>query len=113
VEYLIEIGDAVKNSSLCGLGQSAPNPVLSTIRYFRDEYEAHIVDKVCPAKVCKGLITYEIVAENCPGCLVCLRNCPSGAITGSKQEVHRIDPELCNRCGVCQSLCQFDAVIVL
>jgi NADH:ubiquinone oxidoreductase subunit F (NADH-binding)/Pyruvate/2-oxoacid:ferredoxin oxidoreductase delta subunit len=112
VEYLIEVGQAIKQSSLCGLGQTAPNPVLSTIRYFRDEYEAHIIDKTCPAKVCKGLITYTIIAEKCPGCMVCLRNCPSGAITGAKQEVHVIDPELCNRCGLCMSLCKFDAIMV-
>jgi NADH:ubiquinone oxidoreductase subunit F (NADH-binding)/(2Fe-2S) ferredoxin len=112
VEYLVEIGEAIKNSSLCGLGQSAPNPVLSTIRYFREEYDAHIEAKTCPAKVCKGLITYEIIPEKCPGCMVCLRNCPGGAITGAKKEVHVIDPDLCTRCGVCQSLCQFDAVIV-
>ncbi|OGO16405.1 MAG: NADH dehydrogenase [Chloroflexi bacterium RBG_16_48_8] len=112
VEYLIEVGQAIKLSSLCGLGQTAPNPVLSTLQYFRDEYEAHILEKTCPAKVCKGLITYAIVAENCPGCMVCLRNCPSGAITGAKQEVHVIDPELCNRCGLCMSLCKFDAIMV-
>jgi NADH:ubiquinone oxidoreductase subunit F (NADH-binding)/(2Fe-2S) ferredoxin/Pyruvate/2-oxoacid:ferredoxin oxidoreductase delta subunit len=112
IDYLLEIGEEVKRSSLCGLGQTAPNPVLSTIRYFRDEYEAHIIDKTCPAKVCKGLITYTIIAENCSGCMVCMRNCPSGAISGAKQEVHVIDPDLCTRCGLCMSLCKFDAIEV-
>jgi NADH-quinone oxidoreductase subunit F len=112
IEYLLEIGEEVKRSSLCGLGQTAPNPVLSTIRYFRDEYEAHILDKSCPANVCKGLITYTIIAENCPGCMVCMRNCPCEAISGAKQEVHVIDPALCTRCGLCMSLCNFDAILV-
>jgi NADH-quinone oxidoreductase subunit F len=106
------LGDEIKRSSLCGLGQTAPNPVLSTIRYFRDEYEAHIVEKACYAKVCKGLITYSVIAEECTGCLVCLRNCPSDAITGAKQEVHTIDVEKCTRCGMCMSVCKFDAIAV-
>ncbi len=112
VDYLIELGEYIKNNSLCGLGQTAPNPVLSTIRYFRDEYEAHIFDKKCPAKVCKGLIQYSIIPEKCTGCLVCLRNCTSEAITGAKREVHFIHPELCTRCGVCMNVCKFDAVMV-
>jgi NADH:ubiquinone oxidoreductase subunit F (NADH-binding)/(2Fe-2S) ferredoxin/Pyruvate/2-oxoacid:ferredoxin oxidoreductase delta subunit len=112
VEYLIELGEEIKRSSLCGLGQTAPNPVLSTIRYFRDEYDAHIFDKTCPAKVCKGLITYEIIPENCNGCMVCLRNCTTNAINGAKREVHTIDTELCSRCGICMSVCKFDAVVV-
>jgi NADH:ubiquinone oxidoreductase subunit F (NADH-binding)/(2Fe-2S) ferredoxin len=112
IEYLLELGDEIKRSSLCGLGQTAPNPVLSTIRYFRDEYEAHIVEKACYAKVCKGLITYSVIAEECTGCLVCLRNCPSDAITGAKQEVHTIDVEKCTRCGMCMSVCKFDAIAV-
>lgn len=112
VEYLLELGDDIKNSSLCGLGQTAPNPVLSTIRYFRDEYETHIFDKKCPAKVCKGLITYSIIPEKCEGCLVCLRNCTSNAVSGAKREVHVINPELCSRCGVCMNVCKFDAVAV-
>lgn len=112
IDYLLELGEEVKRSSLCGLGQTAPNPVLSTIQYFRDEYEAHIVDKACPAKVCKGLITYSVIAENCTGCMVCLRNCPSDAITGAKQEVHVIDAGLCTRCGMCMSVCKFDAILV-
>jgi NADH-quinone oxidoreductase subunit F len=112
VEYLLELGEHVKNSSLCGLGQTAPNPVLSTIRYFRDEYEAHIFDKTCPAKVCKGLINYTVIPEKCTGCLVCLRNCTSNAIIGAKQEVHVINPDLCTRCGVCMNVCKFDAILV-
>jgi NADH-quinone oxidoreductase subunit F len=112
VEYLLELGNDIKNSSLCGLGQTAPNPVLSTIRYFRDEYEAHILDKKCPAKVCKGLIQYTIIPEKCTGCMVCMQNCTSNAISGAKREVHVINPELCSRCGVCMNVCKFDAVTV-
>ena len=112
IEYLLELGEDIKNSSLCALGQTAPNPVLSTLRYFRDEYEAHIYDKKCPAKVCKGLIHYEIIAEKCTGCMVCLRNCTSNAISGSKGQVHFIDSEACTRCGVCINVCKFDAVVV-
>jgi len=112
IEYLLELAESVKNSSLCALGQTAPNPVLTTIRYFREEYEAHIFDKRCPAKVCKGLITYSIIAENCSGCMVCLRECTSNAITGTKRQVHSINPELCSRCGVCMNVCKFEAVAV-
>ncbi|MEE8121656.1 MAG: NADH-quinone oxidoreductase subunit NuoF [Anaerolineales bacterium] len=112
VDYLIELGEEIKRSSLCGLGQTAPNPVLSTIRYFRDEYEAHIVGHTCPARVCKGLITYSVIEENCTGCMVCLRNCPEGAIQGEKKEVHVIDANLCTRCGMCMSVCKFDAILV-
>jgi NADH-quinone oxidoreductase subunit F len=112
VDYLIELGEEIKRSSLCGLGQTAPNPVLSTIRYFRDEYEAHIVNKTCPARVCKGLITYSVIDENCTGCMVCLRNCPEGAIQGEKKEIHVIDADLCTRCGMCMSVCKFDAILV-
>ena len=112
IEYLLELAESVKNSSLCALGQTAPNPVLTTIRYFREEYEAHIFDKRCPAKVCKGLITYSIIAENCSGCMVCLRECTSNAITGTKRQVHSINPEVCSRCGVCMNVCKFEAVAV-
>ncbi len=112
IDYLMELAEVVKNSSLCGLGQTAPNPVLTTLRYFRDEYEAHIFEKKCPAKVCKGLIQYSIIPEKCTGCLVCLRDCTSSAITGAKREPHVIHPELCSRCGVCREVCKFDAVVV-
>ncbi len=112
IDYLVNLGEKIKLASLCGLGQTAPNPVLSTIRYFRDEYRAHIMDRVCPAKVCKGLITYSIIAEKCSGCMVCLRNCPTNAVAGAKQQVHCIDAALCSRCGMCASVCKFDAVLV-
>jgi NADH:ubiquinone oxidoreductase subunit F (NADH-binding)/(2Fe-2S) ferredoxin len=112
IEYLAELGQEVKRSSLCALGGTVPNPVLTTIRYFGNEYQAHIYDKKCPAKVCKGLITYEIVAESCTGCLVCARNCGVGAIAGEKGRPHVIDPHVCSRCGLCQSLCKFDAIVV-
>ncbi len=106
---LEELGSVVKDASLCGLGQTSPNPVLSTLRYFRQEYVEHIQKKRCPAGVCKDLITYAI-AENCTGCQLCLKSCPAEAIRGEKKERHRIDPEKCNKCGVCKSVCKFDAV---
>ncbi len=112
IDYLLELAQVIKNSSLCGLGQTAPNPVLTTLRYFREEYEAHIFDKTCPAKVCKGLIRYTIIPDNCNGCMVCLRECTSGAITGAKREVHFINQEFCSKCGVCREVCKFDAVAV-
>jgi ferredoxin len=112
LDYLLELAESIRSSSLCGLGQTAPNPVLSTLRYFRDEYEAHIFDRTCPAKMCKGLISYSIIPELCTGCMVCLRNCSSNAITGARREVHRINLDLCTRCGVCKNLCEFDAVMV-
>lgn len=112
IDYLIELGEHVKKASLCGLGQSAPNPVLTTIRYFRDEYEAHINEKRCPAKVCKALITYSIDARKCTGCSACLRACPVDAISGSPKNVHNIDPDTCIRCGMCMSVCHFAAVEV-
>jgi len=112
IEYLIEMAEHVRSSSLCGLGQTAPNPVLTTIRYFRDEYEAHIYEKRCTAKVCKGLISYEIIADQCPGCMVCARNCAFDAISGEKNEPHVIDLDICTRCGVCMSVCNFNAVVV-
>jgi len=112
IELLEELSWVVAEGSLCALGQTAPNPVLSTIRYFRDEYEAHIKEKKCPAGVCKALITYSINEENCTGCGACTKVCPVDAITGEKKELHTIDPEKCIRCGACISACTFDAVTV-
>lgn len=113
LDVLKALGEAVKATSLCGLGKSAPNPVLSTLRYFRDEYVAHIRDGKCPAGVCKALITYQINADNCTGCGLCLRKCPQEAISGEKKEPHIIDQEKCIKCGVCFDVCRFDAVDVV
>jgi NADH-quinone oxidoreductase subunit F len=110
IEKLEELAHQIIDNSLCGLGQTAPNPVLSTIRYFRDEYEAHIRDKKCPAKTCKALITYEIIEDKCTGCTVCAKKCPVDAISGERKEIHYIDQEKCIKCGVCYSRCKFDAI---
>ena len=110
IELLEELGEVVKNLSLCQLGGSAPNPVLSTLKYFRNEYEAHIKDNRCPGGVCKALITYEIDTALCTGCHACFKQCPQNAITGEKKKPHYIDVEKCIRCGVCQDICKFDAV---
>jgi NADH-quinone oxidoreductase subunit F len=112
IEHLKELARMVKNASLCGLGQTAPNPILSTLRYFRDEYEAHIRDKKCPARVCKDLITYSIDKEKCKGCLVCKKLCPEQAIEGKRKEPHGIDQAKCIKCGLCLDNCKFEAVIV-
>jgi len=112
IELLIELGESIKAGSMCGLGQTAPNPVLSTIKYFRDEYEAHIKDKTCPAGVCKELITFSIVAENCTGCGLCMRNCPENTISGEKGQPHIINIDKCVHCGICRDVCKFDAVVV-
>jgi NADH-quinone oxidoreductase subunit F len=112
IEILEDLSYQIKESSLCGLGQTAPNPVLTTIKYFRDEYEAHINGKKCPAKVCKPLLTYEVDPEKCTGCTVCAKNCPSDCITGERKEVHFIKQEECIQCGMCYSKCKFDAILV-
>ncbi len=96
--------------SLCGLGQTAPNPVLTTIRYFREEYEAHIRDRYCPAHVCPGLFRYYILDETCTGCGACLRRCPAQAIAGEPKKPHAIVPEKCIYCGACFEVCRFSAV---
>ncbi len=105
IETLEELGTIIMDTSLCGLGQTSANPVLTTIRYFRDEYEAHIKDKRCPAKVCSELFHYEIDKETCIGCRLCAKKCPAGAISGEKKESHVIDLEKCIKCGVCFSVC--------
>jgi len=112
IELLEELSWVVAEGSLCALGQTAPNPVLSTIQYFRDEYEVHIKEKRCPAGVCKALITYSIDEENCTGCGACKKVCPVEAIAGEKKELHTIDPDKCIRCGACIAACNFDAVKV-
>jgi NADH:ubiquinone oxidoreductase subunit F (NADH-binding)/(2Fe-2S) ferredoxin/Pyruvate/2-oxoacid:ferredoxin oxidoreductase delta subunit len=110
LETLERLAKVVQSASLCGLGKSAPHPVLSTLRYFRDEYEAHIVDQRCPAGVCRALIEYYVIEDLCTGCGLCRRKCPQEAISGEKKEPHVIDPELCIRCGICHDVCRFDAV---
>ena len=113
LDLLDELADTVSQTALCGLGKTAPNPVLSTLRYFRAEYEAHIKEKKCPAGVCKALITYLIDPDKCNGCGVCARACAYGAISGKKKQVHVIDTQLCQKCGICRSECKFDAIRVV
>jgi NADH:ubiquinone oxidoreductase subunit F (NADH-binding)/Pyruvate/2-oxoacid:ferredoxin oxidoreductase delta subunit/(2Fe-2S) ferredoxin len=110
IEALEDLSRVMKQSALCALGQSAPNPVLSAIRYFREEYETHIRDKKCPAGVCSALYEMMIDSEACTGCMVCARHCPTQAISGEKQKPHRIDKSKCIKCDVCYSLCKFDAI---
>jgi NADP-reducing hydrogenase subunit HndC len=110
LDRLEELCDYVKANSACGLGQTAPNPVLSTLKFFRDEYNAHIENKTCPAGVCKALLSYHIDSEKCRGCTLCARNCPVHAISGSVKNPHIIDLDKCIKCGVCMEKCKFDAV---
>ncbi len=110
LDKLEELAEHLKTNSLCALGQTAPNPVLSTMRYFRDEYEAHIVDKKCPAGVCKALLTYKIDPDKCKGCTLCARNCPVDAISGKPKEPHVIDADKCIKCGTCMDNCKFGAI---
>ncbi|MBK9782477.1 MAG: NADH-quinone oxidoreductase subunit NuoF [Anaerolineales bacterium] len=113
LEKLEDLCHEVAKNSLCGLGQGAPNPVLSTLKHFRHEYEAHVYDKKCPAKVCRNLIHFEIQAPTCTGCMVCARNCPVEAISGERRQAHTIDINKCIRCGICMQVCNFNAVSVL
>ena len=106
-----ELCNHIKASALCGLGQTAPNPVLSTLRYFRDEYVAHIVEKRCPSGVCKALLNFEIDPVKCKGCTLCARQCPTGAITGAVKQPHVIDQSKCLKCGSCVDACKFGAII--
>jgi NADH-quinone oxidoreductase subunit F len=112
MDELYELAVSVGDGSLCGLGQTAPNPVLTTLKYFRDEYIAHIRDKKCPAKKCKPLLTYSILKDKCTGCSACARKCPVKAITGELKKPHEIDASMCIKCGNCQSTCRFGAVTV-
>ena len=109
IELLEELAGKIKDGAMCGLGQTAPNPVLTTLRYFRNEYEDHIYNHTCTAKSCKALIHYEIT-DNCKGCGACARKCPVGAISGEKKKMHVIDPNVCIKCGKCEESCKFDAV---
>ena len=111
VERLERLAELLEGTALCALGKTAANPVVSTIRYFRDEYDAHIKDKHCPAKECRGLFHYEIDPEACNACGICLKNCPVGAITGEKKVPHVINQEKCTLCGICWEKCPFTAVL--
>jgi NADH-quinone oxidoreductase subunit F len=113
IDQLQRLAVTVKSGSLCGLGQTAPNPVLTTTKYFREEYEAHISDKRCPALVCEDLLSYYILPDRCQACMICLRNCPAEAIKGGKRMIHVIDQSKCTKCGTCLDLCppRFNAVV--
>ena len=112
VELLEELCNTIKDGALCGLGQTAPNPVLTTIRYFRDEYDAHIRDKKCPSKECVDLLSYHIDPDKCKGCTMCAKKCPVGAIAGALKEPHEIDQNKCIKCGQCIKTCKFGAISV-
>jgi len=111
IETLLDLGRKIKDNTLCGLGQTAPNPVLTTIKYFREEYEAHIKDKRCPAASCSALLKFTIIPEKCTGCTACSRVCPVNAITGEKKKAHMIDGNKCIKCGKCFDTCKFNAVL--
>ena len=113
LDKMAELSDVIVKASLCGLGKSGPNPFLSTIQYFRDEYLAHVRDKKCPAGVCRELIRYEINPDKCDGCMACLGVCPQDAITGKKKELHVIDPDKCDKCGACYAVCTRNAIDVI
>ena len=110
IDRMETIGFAMQRASLCGLGQTAPNPVMSSLLYFKDEYIAHIQDNTCPAGSCKELVTYYILPEKCIGCTLCARNCPVNCIDGERRQTHVIDQDRCIKCGMCYEVCKFDAV---
>jgi NAD-dependent dihydropyrimidine dehydrogenase PreA subunit len=110
VLHLQSLAESIRDTSLCGLGQTAPNPVLSTLRWFRDEYEAHIYDRHCPSAVCAELVTYSIDAEKCKGCTLCLKKCPADAIVGTLKKPHYIVVEKCIGCGSCLDACRTEAI---
>lgn len=112
IETLRYLCDQINENSLCGLGKGAPNPVISTLKHFLDEYEAHIYEKRCPAKVCKSLIRFEIIDGLCTGCTLCARNCPVNCISGERRQLHVIDPDICIKCGICEQICPYDAIEV-
>lgn len=112
IELLEELCYSIKDGALCGLGQTAPNPVLTTIKYFRNEYESHINEKRCPAKSCADLLSYRIIDDKCKGCTLCSKKCPVGAISGIVKMPHSIDKDKCIKCGACFSVCKFGAVVM-
>ncbi len=112
LDQMIEIGEAMQKASLCALGQTAPNPITSSLHHFRDEYLAHVIDKKCPAGKCKSLISYYIIPDKCTGCTACARKCPTAAIAGERREVHVIDQAACIKCGICYETCKFGAIEV-
>ena len=110
VELLYELADGMSNASLCALGSTAANPVLTTLKYFKEEYLAHVKEKRCPAKVCRALVTYTILPDKCTGCTMCAKACPENAISGEKKKPHKIDQPKCVKCGICLDTCKFDAI---
>ena len=111
IDRMQEISSAMQSASLCGLGQTSPNPIVSSLRYFEDEYKAHIIDKKCPSGKCKSLLSYVIDAQKCVGCTACARVCPVACISGERKQKHTIDTLKCIKCGQCFEVCKFDAVL--
>jgi len=111
IDLMLEVSHAVKAGSLCGLGQTAPNPVLTTIKYYRHEYESHVNDRCCPTHTCEGLLRYTINPATCTGCTACVKVCPTSAITGERRAAHTIDTATCIRCDACFQTCKFDAIM--
>lgn len=110
INLLKELAEVVQEASLCQLGATAPNPILTTLRYFPEEYDAHVKQHKCPAGVCKALVKYSISASKCTGCTLCAKECPAEAITGEKKKAHVIQPNKCTKCGICYDVCKFDAI---